>query len=170
MMNLIDSHDTFRFLESAQGNIDKLKITTLFQMTYVGTPHIWYGDEVGMMGKHDPDCRRPFNWKYNNDKEKVALRDYYKKLIQIRKDNIALRRGSFQTLLTKGMIYGFLREYKGEKIIVIINNENKTKTVTLDTGLGMRSVNNLLTNKQYPLKNGNILEIELAPQTGAILK
>src|SRR6056297_377969 len=64
MMNLIDSHDTHRYLEVANGDIDKLKMAVLFQMTYVGAPHIWYGDEIGMMGAHDPDCRRPFNWKY----------------------------------------------------------------------------------------------------------
>ena len=45
---------------------------SLFQMTYVGTPHIWYGDEVGMMGAHDPDCRRPFDWNYGEDLEKSS--------------------------------------------------------------------------------------------------
>ena len=170
MMNLIDSHDTFRYLESAGGDISRLKAAVLFQMTYVGSPHIWYGDEIGMMGKHDPDCRRPFNWKYTEDKEKVALREYYKKLIAIRKDNPALSRGEFQTLLTDGMTYGYLREYEGQKIVVIINNEDTKKTISLDTGLGMRSVKDLLTGKQYPLTNGSTIEITLEPGTGAILK
>ena len=109
MMNLIDSHDTFRYLESANGDISRLKMAVLFQMTYVGTPHIWYGDEVGMMGAHDPDCRRPFNWKYTEDSEKVSLRDYYKKLIHIRKENSCLRTGSFDTLIAEGMVYGYFR-------------------------------------------------------------
>ena len=77
MMNLIDSHDTFRYLESASGDISKLKLAVLFQMTYVGVPHIWYGDEIGMMGAHDPDCRRPFNWKYIDDLEMVSIRDFF---------------------------------------------------------------------------------------------
>ncbi len=85
MMNLIGSHDTHRYLESANGDINRLKLAVLFGMTYVGAPHIWYGDEVGMLGAHDPDCRRPFNWKYTDDSEKVALRNYYKQLISIRK-------------------------------------------------------------------------------------
>ena len=46
-------------------------MAVFFQMTYVGVPHIWYGDEIGMMGGNDPDCRRPFNWKYTEDADKV---------------------------------------------------------------------------------------------------
>ena len=42
-------------------------------MTYVGTPHIWYGDEIGMMGGHDPDCRRPFNWLYEQSEKSTKL-------------------------------------------------------------------------------------------------
>ena len=170
MMNLIDSHDTHRYLESAGGDLSKLKLAALFQMTYVGTPHIWYGDEIGMMGAHDPDCRRPFNWKYTDDKEKVALHNYYKKLIRIRKENPVLYYGTFKTLLTKGMIYAFERSYEGKNIVVVINNEDTKQTIELETDLGMRSVTDLLTGKQYPLTNGKILEIELDAGTGAILK
>jgi len=170
MMNLIDSHDTHRYLESAGGDLSKLKLAALFQMTYVGTPHIWYGDEVGMMGAHDPDCRRPFNWKYAEDKEKVELRDFYKKLIKIRKENQALYSGSFKTLLTKGMLYAFQRSYEGSDIVVVINNEVSKQTIELDTNLGKRSVTDLLTGNQYQLTNGNTLEIELEAGTGAILK
>ena len=54
-------------LETCNGDISKLEMAVLFQMMYVGTPHIWYGDEVGMMGGHDPDCRRPFDWNYTQD-------------------------------------------------------------------------------------------------------
>ena len=170
MMNLIDSHDTFRYLESAGGDVNRLKLAVLFQMTYVGTPHIWYGDEIGMMGAHDPDCRRPFNWKYTADNEKVALRDYYKKLIQFRKSHPALTTGDFKTLKADGLIYSYLRSNKNESIIVVINNDEKKRMIEIETGVGKRSVTDFLSGKQYHLQDGNILKIELDAMSGAILK
>ena len=168
MMNLIDSHDTHRYLESAGGDIDRLKLAALFQMTYVGAPHIWYGDEVGMMGAHDPDCRRPFNWKYTQDDEKIALRNYYKKLISIRKDHKALSLGDFQTLLTHGRIYAFLRSYEDEKIVVVINNEDTEQKFNVPIDLPDGQMKDLLLRRAFPIKNGS-LSVELAPMSGAIL-
>ena len=167
MMNLIDSHDTFRYLESCDGDIDRLKMAVLFQMTYVGTPHIWYGDEVGMMGAHDPDCRRPFDWKYEHDSDKVALRDHYKKLIKIRKDNSCLRTGSFQTLLADGMVYGFTRADEESSIVVLINNDTKIHKIKIP--LDTNSAVDLLSEKRYIIKDG-FAEIKLEPMSGAILK
>ena len=167
MMNLIDSHDTYRYLESAGGDISRLKMAVFFQMTYVGVPHIWYGDEIGMMGAHDPDCRRPFNWKYTENIEKVSLRDYYKKLIAIRKENSCLRTGSFNTLLADGMVYGFLRSDENSSVAIIINNDTKTQTVKIP--FNKKSVIELLTKKEIFIKDG-ILEIELDAMSGVALK
>ena len=167
MMNLIDSHDTFRYLESCNGDISRLEMAVLFQMTYVGTPHIWYGDEVGMMGAHDPDCRRPFDWKYTQNPGKVALREYYKKLIQIRKDYSSLRTGSFSTLVADGMVYGFLRSDDESSIAVVLNNDTKINKITIpfesDYAL------DLLTGQKYIVKDG-VLNIDLDAMSGAILK
>ena len=167
MMNLIDSHDTFRYLESSGGDIPRLEMAVLFQMTYVGTPHIWYGDEVGMMGAHDPDCRQPFDWEYTKDPKKVALRDHYKKLIQIRKENSCLRTGSFSTLLTDGMVYSYLRSDENSSIAVILNNDTMIHKIKIpfDSYYAI----DLLTEKEYLIEDG-VLEIELDAMSGAILK
>ncbi|MCF7913362.1 MAG: alpha amylase N-terminal ig-like domain-containing protein [Candidatus Cloacimonetes bacterium] len=169
MMNLIDSHDTFRYLETAKGDISALQLAALFQMTYVGAPHIWYGDEVAMMGKHDPDCRRPFNWKYRSDLRAVNLLKYYQNLIQIRKDNIALRRGSFQTLLADGMIYAYQREFMDNKLFVVINNDSSEKVIELPVDTNMRSLINQIDGVNYQVNNG-VITINAAPYTGYILK
>ena len=169
MMNLIDSHDTFRYLESIKGDTDKLRLTMLFSMTYVGVPHIWYGDEIGMMGAHDPDCRRPMNWKYTEDKEKVALRDWYKKLIQIRKNFSCLRTGDFHTVLTDGMVYAYKRSSDDCSITVVINNDTKTHTVKIPFKEDQKSAINLLNDTSYQITHGEV-EITLQPMSGAILK
>ena len=83
MMNLLGSHDTIRILELAKGDVSKVKLALLFQMTFIGAPHIYYGDEIAMLGGKDPDNRRPFNWKWEEDSVAVDLRNYYKNLIQL---------------------------------------------------------------------------------------
>jgi glycosidase len=167
MMNLIDSHDTYRYLESAGGDISRLKMAVFFQMTYVGVPHIWYGDEIGMMGANDPDCRRPFYWHYTEDVEKVSLRDYYKKLIEIRKENSCLRTGSFNTLLADGMVYGFLRSDENSSVAIMINNDTKAHIVTIP--IDKKAVIELVTEKEFIIKDG-ILEMKLDAMSGAVLR
>ena len=54
LWNLLDSHDTARFLTEARGETVRLKLAMAFQFTYVGVPYIYYGDEVGIDGGHDP--------------------------------------------------------------------------------------------------------------------
>lgn len=169
MMNLIDSHDTHRFLETVNGNLNKMRLTRLFQMTFVGAPHIWYGDEIGMRGGHDPDCRRPFNWKYKNDPEKVALRNFVKKLISIRKQHDCLTLGQFKSLYAEGMVYSYLRYDDEESIVVVINNDDQENTVTIDTTLEKNQMQDLLTDKKYTLDNGK-LKFTLPAMSGLILE
>ena len=89
MYNLLDSHDTPRFLHITGENIDKLKLAYVFLMTQMGAPAIYYGDEVGMTGKHDPDCRRPMIW--DVEKQDLDMLAFMKQLIQIRKSHEILR-------------------------------------------------------------------------------
>jgi glycosidase len=143
------------------------KLMIIFQMTYVGAPMVYYGDEVGMWGANDPDCRKPMVWsemkyedevylpnqtkKVNLDKVEVNddLLEHYKKLIRIRNENLALQLGDYETILAndKKKLYAFSRTYNGEKIIVVLNNSGKgQKTEIKTTG----------TTKWIDLLNGNM--------------
>ncbi|MBC7645189.1 MAG: glycoside hydrolase family 13 protein [Thermoleophilia bacterium] len=62
MLNILDSHDTPRFIEEAGGDWYRLRAAAIFQMTYVGAPVVYYGDELGVAGGKDPDSRRTFPW------------------------------------------------------------------------------------------------------------
>ncbi len=122
-MNLIDSHDTPRFLTQVGGasKVNRLKLAAMFGMTYVGAPHIYYGDEVGMEGGKDPDCRRPFLWDYAKDPWRVELLDYYKKLTAARHAHPALRTGSFRTVQAEGKLIGYVRSQGDEHFLVALN-------------------------------------------------
>ena len=133
-MNLIDSHDTVRFLTQAGGNVKRLELAAMFAMTYVGAPHIYYGDEIGMEGGRDPDCRRPFIWDYERDPKRVALLEYYRKLTRARHSSPALRTGDFTTVATDGRLYGYVRSGGGDQFLVGLNAGRQPAAMAFDTG------------------------------------
>ena len=64
MFNVLESHDTPRFITEAKGDWYRLRPAAIFQMTYVGAPVVYYGTEIGMEGAADPDSRRSMEWQY----------------------------------------------------------------------------------------------------------
>ncbi len=120
-LNLLDGHDVCRFLSLCDGNIDKIELAILFQMTFPGMPCVFYGDEKGMMGVSENEYRSKMEW----DK-KHELEDIYKKLIALRKDNITLRQGSYETLYAKAGILKYCRRLNNHKITVSINLSKET--------------------------------------------
>ena len=118
-MNLVDSHDTPRFLTCASGDKASLKLAWLFLFAYPGTPCVYYGDEIGLEGEQDPGGRAAFMWEESRwDKD---LHSYVKQLIKVRKENAALRRGGFQRLWSANGTYAFSRSLDGETFVVGLN-------------------------------------------------
>ncbi len=116
MLNLLDSHDTERFLTNAGGNKSKLKCALAVMFFFVGMPCIYYGTEIGMSGGYDPDSRRTFDWNENHwDKD---LFQTIKELIQLRKEKI---KGKLR-MFTEGEIFVIERE----KIFLAVNNTKDT--------------------------------------------
>lgn len=126
-LNLLDSHDTPRFLSCVSGNKDSLKLAWLFMFTYPGAPCVYYGDEIGMDGQHDPDCRRSFPWE--ESKWDKGLLGYVKELIALRKKNPALRRGDFKRLWSANGTYAFSRSLNGKTFVVAVNVSDSPQQV-----------------------------------------
>ena len=132
-MNFLDTHDVPRFLSYCKGDIDRLKLAAFFMMTAQGIPSVFYGDEKGIMGTTEPEYRSPMPWEKEYNQELV---DYYSQLIQMRLEHMALQRGNYRTFLVddeKG-IYGFTRESKEEKVLVLINNGCVEQRISLEDG------------------------------------
>jgi cyclomaltodextrinase len=168
MMNLVDSHDTVRFRQQVGGDLNRVKLAKLFAMTYVGAPHIYYGDEIGMMGGGDPDCRRPFLWNWKQDPERVALHDYVATLAKARAAHEALRRGDFTTLVASGPIYAYLRTAGSDRVVVALNAGGAPAKASLDLsklGNPTQAVN-LATGETVPLGDGTL---NLDPESGVAL-
>ncbi len=121
MMNLLGSHDTVRVLELARGDIARLQLALLFQLTFTGAPHIYYGDEIGMRGGKDPDNRRPFNWDWEQDPQALEVRDFYIRLIRLRHGQALLRQGGFAFLESPDGLLAWQRYAAEGRIVVAVN-------------------------------------------------
>jgi glycosidase len=171
-LNLIGSHDTERALTIADNNINRLKLAAAFQMSYVGVPMIYYGDEVGISGGKDPDCRRPMIWEASNQNH--DLLEWYKKLIEIRTDNPALRTGKLDLVKedVAHNIYSFLRTKEDNKVLVIFNNGNSKVDLEFDLNrlnLKKEEFTDLLTDKSSATTD-NKLKLSLPAYSVKILK
>jgi cyclomaltodextrinase len=130
LLNLLDSHDTARFLSIARGDGSALRLATLFQMTYPGAPCIYYGDEIGMRGRKDPDSRRAFPW--DESQWDTELRGFFKRCIALRHAHPALRRGDYTRLHADDGVYAFGRRLDDETLVVVLNSGLSDTIVNLD--------------------------------------
>lgn len=118
-LNLLDSHDTPRFLTLLGENVQAMKLAVTLLMTYPGTPCIYYGDEVGVAGGQDPDCRRCFPWdrsQWNHD-----LYEHYRQAIALRQSRQELREGAFALLYAGGDVLAFARYTADAATVVAVN-------------------------------------------------
>jgi glycosidase len=123
--NILSSHDTPRIYSVLGGNIEKIKLAITLQFVLPGSPVIYYGDEIGISGDNDPDCRRTFNWNRENWNKDIFY--HYKDMINIWKRNPVLRYGDFEEIYSDSSTLLFVRSYKKNKILCIFAMKSKTK-------------------------------------------
>ncbi|MBZ0277554.1 MAG: glycoside hydrolase family 13 protein, partial [Anaerolineae bacterium] len=119
-LNLLSSHDTARILSILNEDKAAAKLAALFLLTVPGAPSIYYGDEIGLPGRTDPDCRRTIPW----DKPETWDHDilaHYQQLIALRHQYRALRRGRFIFLHEGEKTYAFGRRLDDEALLVAVN-------------------------------------------------
>ncbi|MDI6600633.1 MAG: glycoside hydrolase family 13 protein [Thermoanaerobacteraceae bacterium] len=159
LVNLLGSHDTARILTLC-GDRRKAALAAVFQMTYPGLPMVYYGDEIGMEGGNDPDCRRTFVWDDNGQDNKLL--NLYRQLIKLRRIFPHLSDGDYRTWHTEGNVYAYINGSIG----VVINNSDEDISLRLDNFTILRTVD-ILSRKSYGLEK--YLSIDLKPYSAAIL-
>lgn len=216
LQNVLGSHDTERFASALvnpnriidhanntwynrefnirkpnQQERDIQRAILAFQFAYVGAPYIYYGDEAGMWGADDPDCRKPMIWpdfSYDPEtshfcdrlpdcngsrpKDEVFFNEdlfhYYQSLCQLRMNNTILRKGDYKTILIddNNGLFGFERSLAGNRIWAIFNSSDKDigNWITLIPGLRTANLKLLLASK--PVSNIS----DLPSHSGFILK
>ncbi len=125
-LNQLDSHDTTRFLTMLKGDEQKMRMAAVMLLTFVGTPCLYYGTEVGLEGELDPDNRRCFPW------ERVATSSwlpFYKGLINARKENIEWQKGAFEILSHSNEHIVYARTLGAEVSIVALSFADNECTI-----------------------------------------
>ena len=127
MWNLIDSHDTARFLHLCKDNKKKQHLAAAFQLLLPGMPMIYYGDEYAMPGANDPDCRRGMYW--DEEYQDKEMFEWYKRLLQVRKAHTCIVEGELAEAITRDEdeTIVLIRKNGEETIALIFNCSNHTK-------------------------------------------
>ena len=121
MWNLIDSHDTARFLHLCHDNKKKQHLAAAFQLLLPGMPMVYYGDEYAMPGANDPDCRRGMYW--DEEYQDKEMYNWYKKLMQIRKTHACIVDGELiETIANDDEDTIVLIRKSGEETLAMIFN------------------------------------------------
>lgn len=128
-LNLIDSHDTVRFLTLLDGDVARMRLAVTLLLTYPGTPCIYYGDEIGLHGANDPDCRRCFDWERAHWNE--PLLQHYQAMIRLRHLREELRHGAYQTLCVQADVLVFARYTERQLTLVAVNRGAQALEVSL---------------------------------------
>ncbi|MCE9647941.1 MAG: glycoside hydrolase family 13 protein [Chloroflexi bacterium] len=160
-LNLLDSHDMPRFLSCVNGDKSALKLALLMMFTLAGAPCIYYGDEVGVDGKHDPECRKAFPWQHQDQWDHDLL-EYTKLCASLRTKYKSLRRGEYKRLHAEGEVMAFERSHKNERLIILFNTSSEYQTIHLD----LMDKPSILFGR--PDLSGN--QITLPPRSGVVLK
>jgi glycosidase len=203
MLNLIDSHDTNRalYVLTLLGDTglnqakERLRLSALFQFTYLGAPTIYYGDEAaidspslanGVNGpEDDPYNRAPYPWADESGDTGVygpadsGMIGYYSTLAHLRQQHPALRTGAVATLLTgdttasgsDNSTYAFARVGGGEQAVIALNNGAGTNTATVPVSAYFAdgtALQDALSGTTYTVSGGAI-NVTLAARSGAIL-
>lgn len=130
-MNVLSTHDTPRLYTIVNQDVDTVRLIFLCQMTVAGAPNIYYGDEIGLPGGRDPDCRRGFPWEDKGSWHSQLLEDV-RRFIALRHATPALRRGNFQILHAGDHVVAYCRRYEGQTAVVAFNTDDEETTLTLD--------------------------------------
>ena len=154
MLNLLGCHDTPRILTVFQGEVDRMLIALAFLFTTIGTPLIYYGDEVGLLGGMDPDCRRTMQWQ--EGLWNLRIQNAYRKLIDLRKHHIALRRGNFESLLAFERVFAYRRILEKDEVIIILNPGAIVENLAIPTNSTVEQWHDLFNDKEYLSVNGRL--------------
>ena len=144
MWNLIDSHDTARFLHLCHDNKKKQHLAAAFQLLLPGMPMVYYGDEYAMPGANDPDCRRGMYW--DEEYQDKEMYNWYKKLMQIRKAHACIVEGEMIETITND---------DEDTIVMIRKNGEETIAMLFNCGNSAKEFNeyaekhNLLTDSAF---------------------
>lgn len=171
--NQLGSHDTSRILNiiGEDHAIARLAFTLL--ATYPGVPCVYYGDEIGMLGKRDPDNRRTMIW--DETQWDMDMLTHYRRVIALRKSAPALLHGGYQDIYGAGGVWAFQRQSPEQQLIIIGYRDRQALAEVAipmwSAGIADGAIlTDLLSGRQFTVHAGHLTLTDLQPGDGLILE
>jgi len=175
LMNLLSTHDQPRALHhfGEDKNLalakQRLRLAVFFQMTYPGSPTIYYGDEVGLGGGDDPYNRAPYPWADEGGQPDEALLADVKRLVKLRLDLPVLRHGTLSAPLQVDEHVLVLARQDGKTwALTATNNSDKPRTVNVGLPFPAETLRDAMGGPSVTPKNG-WLQLTVPPLSGRVL-
>ena len=156
MWNLIDSHDTARFLHLCNDNKKKQHLAAAFQLLLPGMPMVYYGDEYAMPGANDPDCRRGMYW--DEEYQDKEIFEWYKQLLKVRKNHACIVEGEPMEIAARD---------EEETIVLTRKNGEETLALIFNCSSSARVFNEY--TQKYDLLRENSFDGKIAGLDAAVI-
>jgi glycosidase len=161
--NLVGSHDTPRILTECNNEIERMKLIYTFMMTFIGTPCIYYGDELGLSGVMDPGCRECMPWEEEHwNKE---MRSHIQSLIKLRKEEKLLANAGIFSFLShseEDVCIAYSKKDENKTIVVIVNPTSKEASHSLPFDLKGKKLTDILKDSEFAAESDQ-LSVTVAP-------
>ena len=188
IINYLNNHDTPRIMSSINkhydycASVDINILAAILLFTSIGCPMIFYGEEIGMKGGGDPDCRKCMEWdvsQWEPDtvEKRLKLKDVYSKLISLRKNNPWLSYGGWKTIKSgSDFLYVYKRidcmsfamsGHKTKEMIVVINVSNEDSNIDIYDYLDFDSYYDFLNDSE--IQKSVLKNLAIAARTGLII-
>ncbi|MGH9509092.1 MAG: alpha-amylase family glycosyl hydrolase [Terriglobales bacterium] len=182
LVTFLGNHDVLRFSSEPGSSPEKLRLAFSLLFTLRGVPQLYAGDEIGMPGEDDPDNRRDFPGGFPGDPrnafapegrtpEEQAAFSHVQTLLQLRREHAALRSGRLRHLFADETAYVFLRQTEGETLLVVFNNSEMPRRLTVELGdtpiQNAQALAPLFSARSAVIESGRA-QIEIAARTVAI--
>jgi cyclomaltodextrinase / maltogenic alpha-amylase / neopullulanase len=150
MFNLVGTHDTIRIKRRLKDDVRRVKLAYVFMFVSSGAPNIYYGDEIGLTGEHDPDNRRCMP--IESSLHDLEFKSFVEKLITLRKQYDCMSMPDYEFLSNEHLIFN--KKSDNHTMLVVINNKNENCEVDFPIE-SYGNYCNCLTNEKFVL-NGKI--------------
>lgn len=170
-LNLLDSHDSPRFHTFVGGDRPSYRLAVFLQATLPGAPCIYYGDEIGMEGAHDPGCRGGFPW--DEEAWDGDLRAFVAAAMSLRHAEPALRRGEITFVGAGGRAVAFERRLGDRRLLVAVNAGETPATLDVSVAAPAVTASEILpepfSGAHATVTGDGTVRLAVPPRTGAVL-
>lgn len=136
--NFVGSHDTSRLVTECRGSQRDALMVLILNQFLPGVPALYYGDEIGLEGNNDPDCRGSFPRELSKEQDRFL--GVFEPILNLRRSHRALSHGNLSVVETRNRTIIIRREYGDCVFTVVANSGDRAQVVSTKLPENLRSI------------------------------